>query len=271
MSTGQFELGVAGAGKMGSALIRGLIAQGCLTAERIIAADVHEPTRTRLAESCPGVTVVESVEQAAAAAGNLLIAVKPQDFEKALQPAVAVRSTQQLVISIMAGVPIRRLEALLGEDTPIIRAMPNVACEVSQGAFGYCGNGHVNADRLAMVGRWFNAIGAAEQVKEELLDAVTGLSGSGPAFVALFIEALADGGVAAGLPRPVALRLAAQTAMGAAKWVLEIGGPAALKDAVCSPAGTTIAGVRELESAAFRSAAVEAVVAAAERAKELGA
>lgn len=269
MAADQYTLGVVGAGKMGGALIKALLLKGVLRPEEIIAAEAHAPTRERLQDACPGVSVVTGAAEAAEA-DNLLVAVKPQDFESALGPAVEARPKSALVVSIMAGVPIARLSALFGPEAPIIRSMPNVNCEVAEGAFGYCCNGNVSEVQRALVDGWFNAIGAAEEVKEGLMDAVTGLSGSGPAFVALFIEALADGGVAAGLPRAVAQRLAAQTVLGAGKWVREIAGPAALKDAVCSPAGTTIAGVRELELGGLRSAAIEAVVAAKERSEELG-
>ncbi len=270
MQQSSYRLAVAGAGKMGSALIKAWVARGILREEEIIAADAMAPARDRLVAACPRVTVVTEIAAAAATADVLLVAVKPQDFEAALRPATAARPPAQLVISIMAGVPLGRLGALLGETTPIVRAMPNIVCEVHEGAFGYAVNEHVSPAHKSLVDEWFNAIGAAEELAEPLLNAVTGLSGSGPAFVAVFIEALADGGVAAGLPRRVAQRLAAQTVLGAAKYVRDCEGPASLKDMVCSPAGTTIAGIRQLEAGGLRAATIEAVIAAAERSQKLG-
>jgi pyrroline-5-carboxylate reductase len=267
MNSPAYALGVLGAGKMGSALVRGLVRRQALDASQIIVTDVQPAALEALAEACPGVTVTAEVAQVAAHAEALLVAVKPQDAEAALVPLT--RPAGQLVISIMAGVPIARLTEMLGAGCAIVRAMPNVVCEVLEGAFGYATNEHVTGSQAAQVAAWFGALGVAERLPEKLLDAVTGLSGSGPAFVALFIEALADGGVAAGLPRPVAQRLAAQTVLGSARWVLDKAGPAALKDAVCSPAGTTIAGVRQLEAAGLRSGVIEAVVAATARSREL--
>ena len=271
MTAYQYELGIIGAGKMGSALVCGLVSRGAIKAEQVIATDVFDAALTALSGACPGVTTVaNNISQVVSQARILLVAVKPQDAEAALKSIAAGLGEGQLVVSIMAGVTIGRISGILGDDAAIVRVMPNVCCEVAEGAFGYACNAAVASEDRELLHSWFNAIGAAEELKEALLDAVTGLSGSGPAFVALFIEALADGGVAAGLPRAVAQRLAAQTVLGAASWVCEKGGPAELKDMVCSPAGTTITGVRKLEAGGIRTAAIEAVVAATERSRELG-
>jgi pyrroline-5-carboxylate reductase len=270
MAQHNYNLGVIGAGKMGRALIKALVEREVLTPEGIIAADPDPRARDALHEACPGVATVADACEPAAAAEVLLIAVKPQSFEDALEPTIDVRPPDQLVVSIMAGAPIARIAALFGEQTAIIRVMPNVLCEVAEGAFGYAANDRASPAQTSLVAGWLNSIGAAEELEEKLLDAVTGLSGSGPAFVAMFIEALADGGVTAGLSRAVAQRLAAQTVLGAGKWVRDNAGPAALKDTVCSPGGTTAAGVRALEAGGLRSAAIEAVMAAAGRARELG-
>lgn len=265
-----FQLGVVGAGKMGGALIRALVAREQIDPARIIAVDAAPAALEQLAADCPDVVTTSDLAPVAAESEVFLIALKPQVFADALQPVKFARPAGQTVLSIMAGVSMSRIVEYFGPETPVIRCMPNVCCEVAQGAFGYSANEYVPDDHRALVGSWFNAIGAAEELPENLLDAVTGLSGSGPAFVATFIEALADGGVAAGLPRAVAQRLAAQTVLGAASWVMEKGGPAQLKDTVCSPAGTTITGLRALEARGLRSATIEAVVAAAERSRQLG-
>lgn len=265
-----YRLGIIGAGKMGGALCRALVDRGFLDAPQIVAFDVAPAALAKLSEQCPGIASAPDATAVAASAEVILLAVKPQVFADAAAPIAGKIGDDRLIVSIMAGVPIKRIREVLGGSAPIIRTMPNVCCEVAEGAFGYACEDTVSAAQKALVDGWFNGIGAAAELPESLLDAVTGLSGSGPAFVAAFIEALADGGVAAGLPRPVALRLAAQTTLGAAKWVLEQDGPAALKDMVCSPAGTTITGMRALEAGGLRSAAIEAVAAASQRAKELG-
>lgn len=264
------KLALVGAGKMGGALVRALLAREVLTPADIIAADVQQAAREALVASCPGVATTGDAAQAAGESAVLLIAVKPQDFDAALAPVAAARPPDQLIVSVMAGVRISRLAGLFGEDAPIVRVMPNIVCEVSEGAFGYAASAHVTGGQKATIDLWLNSIGVAEELPETLLDAVTGLSGSGPAFAAVFIDALADGGVAAGLPRAQAQRLAAQTVLGAARWVLKQGHPAELKEKVTSPGGTTVAGLRELEAGGLRSAVMEAVVAAARRAAELG-
>ena len=171
----------------------------------------------------------------------------------------------------LAGLSIARLEEAAGPNVRIIRVMPNTPALIHQGAAAFATGGTATDADAALVSRIFSAVGRAVQVKETLLDAVTGLSGSGPAYVYLVIEALADGGVLMGLPRDLALQLAAQTVAGAAGMVLQTGlHPAALKDQVTSPGGTTIAGLEELEGAAVRSAFLSAVRAATERSRQLG-
>jgi pyrroline-5-carboxylate reductase len=201
----------------------------------------------------------------------LILAVKPDQVGGALSEIRDQVTEKHLLISIAAGVTLAKLEASLGGDTRIVRVMPNTPALVGDSATGFAlGKSATPAD-AELAKKLFSAVGVAFQVKESLLDAVTGLSGSGPAYVYLFIEALSDGGVAAGLPRDVATRLAAQTVMGAAKMVLETGQhPGALKDMVTSPGGTTIEGLHELEKGKLRGTVMSAVRAATEKSKKLG-
>jgi pyrroline-5-carboxylate reductase len=202
----------------------------------------------------------------------LVLAVKPQNMAALcaeVRPAVADR--RPLVMSIAAGVTLSRLSADLGESTRLVRVMPNTPCLVGESASGFSPAPTATDADVSLVQKLLDAVGRAVRVPEPLLDAVTGLSGSGPAFVYLVIEALSDGGVRVGLPRDVATTLAAQTVLGAAKMVLGTGlHPGALKDQVTSPGGTTIAGLHELERGAVRGALMSAVEAATHRAAQLG-
>ncbi|MBA4067480.1 MAG: pyrroline-5-carboxylate reductase [Isosphaera sp.] len=266
-------VGFVGAGQMATALAAGWAKAGLLDTARSRAADPYPDVRERF-RTATGVETVPANGAVAALCDVLVLAVKPQvlpDVLAELRPAVEPR---HLVVSIAAGVTLKTLTDGLGTNR-VARVMPNTPCLVGASASGFTtrsvlGNPAAQRD-AAVVHRLFSAVGKAHHLPEHLLDAVTGLSGSGPAFVYLFVEALADGGVKCGLPRDVALSLAAQTVLGAAKMVLETGQhPGALKDAVASPGGTTIAGLHALERAAFRAAAMDAVEAAARRAAELG-
>jgi pyrroline-5-carboxylate reductase len=202
----------------------------------------------------------------------LILAVKPTIIPSVLQEIRDEITADHLVISIAAGIRLSRLEEGLPTTARVVRVMPNTPCLVGETAAGFAlGRNATDADRK-MVEHILAAVGKSVCLDEKLLDAVTGLSGSGPAYVYMMIEALADGGVRVGLPRDVSLKLAAQTVLGAAKMVLETGAhPGELKDRVASPGGTTIAGIHELERAGFRGAVINAVKAGTERAKELGA
>jgi pyrroline-5-carboxylate reductase len=201
----------------------------------------------------------------------LLLAVKPDQVGEVLADVRGHFTEKHLLISIAAGVPIARLEAGLAPGARVIRVMPNTPALVGASASAFAlGKSAPPADGQ-VAQKLFSAVGVAYQVKESLLDAVTGLSGSGPAFVFLMLEALSDGGVAAGLPRDIATKLAAQTMLGSAKMLLETGlHPGALKDMVTSPGGTTIEGIHELEKAGVRAALINAVRAATEKSKRLG-
>ena len=273
MSTGDgfpLSVGFLGAGQMASALAIGWTRAGLLDVARSRAADPYSEARDKF-HKATGIAAVTANREVAAACDVLVLAVKPQVLPSVfaeLRPAIAPR---HLVISIAAGVTLQALAESLGEATRLIRVMPNTPCLVGASASAYSPGPKATGEDADLVGRLFGAVGRALRLPEAMLDAVTGLSGSGPAFVCVFIEALADGGVKCGLPRDVAMTLAAQTVLGAAKMVIETSQhPGVLKDAVASPAGTTIAGLHALERAGFRAAAMDAVEAATRRAQELG-
>ncbi|KAK9810248.1 hypothetical protein WJX72_007313 [[Myrmecia] bisecta] len=200
----------------------------------------------------------------------VFIAVKPQYVSVVLNEVRGSLKEKHIVVSIAAGIPLATLKEAAGDDKHLIRVMPNTPCLVGETAAAMCLGGRATEEDGNVVEKLFSAVGSIFKVDEKLLSAVTGLSGSGPAYIFLMIEALADGGVRAGLPRDISQQLAAQTVLGSAKMVLETGKhPGVLKDMVTSPAGTTIAGVHELEKAGVRAAFINAVVAASNRADEL--
>lgn len=266
MNIGSASIGVLGVGAMGSALVRGWVAAGVVAPGRIRALDLDAARVSALVDQL-GITAAASPADLASA-DVVLLAVKPGDVAQAVAEALA--SFTGLLISICAGVTIARLETL-APAAAVIRVMPNTAAMVGAAASGFARGSRATTEHAAAAQALLDAVGLAVEVKEALLNAVTGLSGSGPAYIYLAIEALADGGVRCGLPRATAQALAAQTVLGAARMVLETGEhPGALKDRVTSPAGTTIEGLAVLEQSAFRSALIEAVTAATERAGELG-
>lgn len=259
-----------GAGAMGEALSRGLIAAKLYAPADITFFDIDQARVSSLAQTL-GARAAASAFEAASGADAILVAVKPQHIESALEPLRTEISTNQLVMSIAAGVSTARLEACFNNEVPVVRVMPNTPALVGAAATAVCRGRFAGAEELAIAKNIFEAVGICVEADEKLLDAVTGLSGSGPAYVFNFIEALADGGVRAGLSRDVAMKLAAQTVMGSAQMVLETGEhPGVLKDRVASPGGTTIAGLHELERGGFRGIVMDAVVAASERSRELG-
>ena len=268
--TPPLAIGFLGAGQMASALATGWSRAGLLDASRSLAADPF-PTAREKFEQSTGIKAVATNREVATACDVLVLAVKPQVMADVLAEVKPHLTPRHLVVSIAAGVTLQALADSLGNSTRLVRVMPNTPCLVGASAAGYAAGSAATADDVALVGRLFGAVGKAFALPEQLLDAVTGLSGSGPAFIYVLIEALADGGVRVGLPRDVAQALAAQTVFGAAKMVLETGQhPAALKDAVASPGGTTIAGLHALEKGGFRGALIDAVEAATLRSKELG-
>jgi pyrroline-5-carboxylate reductase len=265
------KLGVIGCGKMGSALIQGAIRAGVVGAGDVMGCDPYEKSRESF-HAATGATVTADMATVAAGSEVLLLCTKPADVAAALAAAAKMAAGEpRLLISIAAGVTLSALEAAASENFRIIRAMPNTPALIGQGAAGYCLGTRANAADAATAQSLLSAVGLAVEVPERLMDAVTGLSGSGPAYIYVVIDALADGGVRAGIPRADAVRLAAQTVLGAAAMVMETGEhPAVLKDMVTSPGGTTIAGLAVLERDGLRSALIEAVGAAVQRATELG-
>lgn len=264
------KLGFLGAGKMASALAKGFIHAGLATAESILAADPFEAARHAIAKDS-GIKTATSNLEVVKFATTTVLAVKPDQVSDVLTEIRPAFTGEHLLISIAAGVTLARLEAGLPAGARVIRVMPNTPALVGASASAFAlGNAATAADaQLAL--KLFSAVGVAYQVKEALLDAVTGLSGSGPAYAFLMIEALSDGGVAAGLPRDIATKLAAQTLLGSAKLLLETGQhPGALKDMVTSPGGTTIEGLHVLEQGGVRGALISAVRAATEKSRTLG-
>ena len=264
----QKKLAVVGGGQMGRALVGGLLAGKVLTAEQICLVEPAAESRTWWQEQHPQVETAE-LDVAVAASDAVLLAVKPNILP--LVTAHADKSWQaKLIISIAAGISLDQLREWIGSER-VVRVMPNTPSLIGQGASAYCCHGEVTqADRL-WIQETLQCVGMAIEVEESQMDAVTGLSGSGPAYVCMMIEAMADGGVLAGLPRGVALALATQTVLGTAKMIAETKRhPAELRDAVASPGGTTIAAIATLEQNGFRGALVQAVAAAAKRSRQLG-
>ena len=264
----QDRIGFIGLGAMGGALLKGLL-DGGVEPGNIVAAD---SLRVKLGEVAAkfGIEAMDPLG-VAKAARVIFIAVKPQDMGALLQSIGPTLLEGQVVVSVAAGVGIGDIEKYFMNNVSVIRVMPNTPCLVGEGAMAVSGGTHVSKEDLHMVCSWLETLGIVRIVPEQMMDAVTGLSGSGPAYVYMMIEALADGGVLNGLSRAMALELAAQTVLGAAKMVMETGEhPAVLREMVTSPGGTSAAGLYALEKGGFRASVQAAVTEAAERSKELG-
>ena len=261
--------GFIGGGNMAEALIRGLIDAG-MAAKTLTVAELRAERREYLQQKY-GVMVTEDCAAVVTGSAMIVLAVKPQAVESALLPVAELLNADKCLVSILAGVATATIEKLVGGSAKVIRVMPNTPALIGVGAAGISPGRYASADNLLSAKKLFACVGIVEEVKESLLDAVTGLSGSGPAYVYMMIEALADGGVLEGLPRDTALQLAAQTVAGAAQMVLSGDDhPAVLRDRVCSPAGTTIAAVQTLEQHGVRAALIDAVHSSATRSRELG-
>ncbi len=264
------RLAFLGGGNMAEALLRGVLAAGRNRPEEILVTDVRDERLTYL-KSTYRVDVLSDNAQAAQQSETILLAVKPQVMPRALDDLKGAIGDRQLLISIAAGVSTTAIAAHFPRPVRIVRVMPNTPALVLEGMSALSPGRHVASQDLETARHLFEAVGKVVVVDESLMDAVTGLSGSGPAYVFLIIEALADAGVKVGLSRDVALALAAQTVRGSARLVLETGKhPAELKDMVASPGGTTIAGLHALEQGGVRAALINAVEVAARRSQELG-
>ena len=266
----KLKIGFLGAGKMASALGRGIIRAGVASAKEIIASDPSVAAAAAFRKET-GAGTTRSNPEVLSFASVVILAVKPNQVPSVLKEVRDSFTSNHLLISIAAGIKLDTIESVLPPNSRVVRVMPNTPALVGASASAYAlGQGGLPRD-AEITRRLLSAVGIVFEVKETLLDAVTGLSGSGPAYVYLVIEALSDGGVAAGLPRDVATRLAAQTVLGSARMVLETGlHPGALKDMVTSPGGTTIEGIHELEKGNLRGTLISAVRAAAERSRKLG-
>lgn len=258
-----------GAGKMGGIILQALLKHGRLSSKSIFATVAHAERAKGLATKLKVKVGTDNVE-AAKGADIILIAVKPQVVEDVVREIGGKLTPKQLIISMAASVPTSMIEKNLPPNIPVIRAMPNTPCLMGAGMTAICKGKHATANHLAMTTELFDVVGRTVIVDEKHMDAVTALSASGPAYIYIILESLAEAGVKVGLPRDVATLLAAQTALGAAKVVLETGDhPALLKDAVTTPAGCTIDAIMELEEGKLRVTLIKAVVKAAQRAKEL--
>jgi pyrroline-5-carboxylate reductase len=262
------QFGVIGGGVMGEALLSRLIFQGVCQPERVLVSDPSESRRDWMSMTY-GVQVTGSNQQVVEQSQQVLLAIKPQVFQSVVT-ALSPCQPEQLILSILAGMPLSRLEVAFPQQ-PVVRAMPNTPATVGAGMTAIAPGQYATADHMKQARTIFESVGEVVEVPESLMDAVTGLSGSGPGYVAVLIEALTDGGVLVGLPRAIAQKLAIQTVKGTAE-LLQASElhPAQLKDRVTSPGGTTIAGIAQLEDASVRAALIRAVQQSCARSKELG-
>ena len=265
------KIAIIGAGNMGEALISGLIVSGSSKPKSIICTDVREARLEEIKTEYGVRTMVDNVE-AVDASDIIVYAVKPQIIGAVLKETAEKLDMSKLVISIAAGVPMAAIESCLNKDLRLIRVMPNIPAAVKEAASAIAAGGHATEEDVDLAMEIFNSVGKSVFIKENyLMDAITGLSGSGPAYIFLIVDALADAGVKMGLAREEALFLSTQTVLGAAKLLMETREhPGQLKDKVTSPGGTAIAGLATLEEGGLRTTLIHAVEAATNRSKELG-
>jgi len=267
--SGKKDICIIGGGNMGSAIATGIVTNGIAEAANVTVSDVSEAVLRPLKSKLKINTVTDNKE-AATKANVLILAVKPAYLDGVLEEISGLVADDTLVVSIVAGRKISYLAEKLGEKQKIVRVMPNTPALVNAGMSALCPSKNVTARELKSITEIFSGLGKAVVLEERMFDAVTAVSGSGPAYVYMFIQALADAGVREGLPRDVALELAAQTVLGSAKLVIETAKhPEQLKDEVCSPGGTTIEAVAALEEAGFRNAIMQAVKACADKSRNM--
>ncbi len=264
------KIGVIGTGNMGEALISGLLHSRSSTPENIICSDIRKD-KLKIVKESYGVLTSGNNLNVVSASEIVVYAVKPQIMASVLRETATSLDMSKLIISIAAGVPLSAIESCLNKDLRLVRVMPNIAASVKEGAAAIAPGKHALKDDLKVAKAIFDSVGKSVIIEEELMDAITGLSGSGPAYLFLIVDALADAGVKMGLSREDALLLSTQTVLGAAKLLMETNEhPGKLKDRVTSPGGTAIAGLHTLEQGGLRTTLINAVEAATRRSKELG-
>ena len=268
-SSAAVRVAVLGAGKMGGILVQAFLRSGLFAREQLVATVAHEARARQLARAW-GVRVTTGNKKAVDGADVVLLGVKPQQMGDVVRGVAKALKPGALLISFAASVKTAAIEKSAGGKVSVVRAMPNTPAKLGEGITALCRGSYVSDAQLALAQRIFATVGRTVVVDEKHMDAVTGLSGSGPAFIYIILEALAEAGVNVGLPRDIATQLAAQTAYGAAKMVLETGShPALLKDEVTTPAGCTVDGILALEEGGLRVALIQAVKRATERARQL--
>ena len=269
MAVDERRIAILGAGQIGEALLTGLLSSGWRTAAELSASTRREERAEELRER-HGVAVTLSNAEAAAGAALVVIAVKPQDIETLLGEVGPLRRPEQTVLSIAAAIPTAAIERHLDSGVPVVRAMPNTPATVHEGIAGICAGAHAAEEHLTLAEEALRHLGAVVRVSEPYMDAVTAVSGSGPAYFALLAEAMIEAGILLGLSREVSTQLVIQTMLGTAKQLRDLGlHPVELREMVTSPGGTTIAAIRELEQAGVRAACLNAIQAAMDRSRQL--
>jgi len=269
VATDPRRIAIVGAGRIGEALLSGLLSSGWRDAADIVVSDRREPRVRELAERY-GVEATTANDDAIRDAALVVIAVKPQDIESLLGEIGGILTPEQTVLSVAAAIPTRTIEARLVAAVPVCRAMPNAPATVHEGMAGLCGGAHASEENLALAEEALAHLGAVVRVAEDAMDAITAVSGSGPAYFALLAEAMIEAGILLGLSREISTQLVVQTMFGTAKQLRDEGmHPVELRESVTSPGGTTIAAIRELENSGVRAAFLNAIQAAMERSREL--
>ncbi|MCX7749747.1 MAG: pyrroline-5-carboxylate reductase [Clostridia bacterium] len=265
-----FKLGFIGTGNMGAAIIKGVIKSGIVAAERIFVNDVDKE-KMGILKNETGINTLCSAEEVVEHSDIIILAVKPNGVKSVLEDCKGKFKSDKVLVSIAVGIPINFYKQIIGEDKKVVRTMPNITALVGEGMTLVSYDKYIEEDELQNVKSIFESIGKVEMLEEKLMSEVTALTGSSPAYIFMFIEAMADAAVLAGIPRGLAYKLAAQAVLGSAKMVLETGKhPGELKDQVCSPAGTTIEAVKILEKNGLRFAVMDAMEECTKRAREIG-